>query len=155
MRAEYEELRAAKRALEACEKHRPDPTVIDAVVAAARWPTRLRLVRRRPVYWLSAAASAAILIAVGVFWPGEPEESAPVAVEDTVEAEPVAAGEEAEPAWDEAEDLVDVHRRLAIVKARSSEILWDESAVMSLDSLPDDTAGIQRYLELAGTRRQR
>ncbi len=155
LRAEYEEFCTAKHALDACDKRRPDPAVIDAVVAAARMPTRLRLVRRRPVYWLSAAASVAVLVVVGVFRAGEPEEPAMVVLEDTVQAEPEAAAKEAEPAWDESEHLVDVYGRLAIVRARSSEVLWDESAVMSLDSLPADPTGVLRNLELAGTRQQR
>lgn len=78
-----------------------------------------------------------------------------VVLEDTVQAEPDAAAKDTEPTWDESEHLVDVYGRLAIVRARSSGVLWDESAVMSLDSLPTDPTGVLRNLELAGTRQQR
>ena len=66
------------------------------------------------------------------------------------------AGEanEALPSWDEADELLRVHRRIEMLRARSPDLAWDESAVISLDSMPtepDAAAG----LEAASTRRAR
>ncbi len=76
---------------------------------------------------------------------------APVTVELTLTEEETVAGarseqgaagrdEEAAPVWDEAGELIRVHRRLDMVRARSRALIWDESAVMSLDSLPAQPA---------------
>ena len=61
---------------------------------------------------------------------------------------------EAAPAWDEADDLMRVHRRLEMLRARSRELIWDESAVMSLDSLPAQPAEALPGLEAAGKKQQ-
>ena len=66
-----------------------------------------------------------------------------------------AAGDEAAPTWDEADDLMRVHRRLDMVRARSRELIWDESAVMSLDSLPEQPGRALPGLEAAGKKKQR
>lgn len=145
----------------------------------ARWrPQRLRL-----VYALSAAAVILVALTVGLFrvlLPGaeiasldapveqgeeivsldvlveQGEESVATAaqVEDSL---PVAGPEQIstlpEPAWNEAENLVDVHSRLNLIRARSHAQLWDESAVISLDSIPMDASDLLPGLGAASTRR--
>lgn len=39
-------------------------------------------------------------------------------------------------AWDEAPELLEVHRRIEWLKARSAANTWDEPALLSLDALP-------------------
>lgn len=51
-------------------------------------------------------------------------------------AAPVLADSEAVPAWEEGEALVELHRRIELLQARSADDRWDEPAVMSLDVLP-------------------
>ena len=66
----------------------------------------------------------------------------------------VARDDEVAPTWDEADDLVRVHRRLEMLRARSRELIWDESAVMSLDSLPAQPSEVLPGLEAAGKKQQ-
>ncbi len=58
--------------------------------------------------------------------------------------------DEAIPSWNEADDLLRVHRRIEMIRARSLDLTWDEAAVMSLDSLPttpDAASGLERASE--------
>ncbi len=85
--------------------------------------------------------------------------AAPAAVAANVEAgrrDTSLQAKEADvaPAWDEADDLLRVHRRIDMLRARSRELIWDESAVMSLDSLPQEPARTLPGLNAAGKRKQ-
>ena len=64
-----------------------------------------------------------------------------------------AKEEEAVPSWDEADELLRVHRGIEMIRARSLDLTWDESAVMSLDSLPTEPDAAFG-LEAASTRRR-
>ncbi len=57
------------------------------------------------------------------------------------------------PSWDEADELLRVHRRIEMIRARSLDLTWDEAAVMSLDSLPTEPNAASG-LEAASTRRR-
>ncbi len=61
--------------------------------------------------------------------------------------------EEAVPSWDDADDLLRVHRRIEMIRARSLDLTWDEAAVISLDSLPTEPNAASG-LEAASTRRR-
>ncbi len=58
------------------------------------------------------------------------------------------------PSWDEADELLRVHRRIEMIRARSLDLTWDEAAVMSLDSLPTEP-DVASGLEAASTRQTR
>lgn len=175
LRREYDALREAKRSLDAREAQRPDPEVFARVMEAAK-RRRLRLIsgrharprRLRIIYALSAAAVVLLALTAGLFrvlLPGADVASLDPPAEQGEEVAATAAQIEdslpaverpstlAEPAWDEANDLVDVHSRLNLIRARSHAQLWDESAVISLDSIPMDAPDLLPGLGAASTRR--
>ncbi len=57
------------------------------------------------------------------------------------------------PSWDETDELLRVHRRIEMIRARSLDLTWDEAAVISLDSLPTEPSAAVG-LEAASTRRR-
>ena len=57
------------------------------------------------------------------------------------------------PSWDETDELLRVHRRIEMIRARSLDLTWDEAAVMSLDSLPTEPDAASG-LEAASTTRR-
>lgn len=179
LRTEYDALCEAKRSLDAREAQRPDPEILARIMEVAgrrplqavtvggvRWrPRRLRL-----VYALSTAAVVLVALTAGLFRvllpdaevrsldaPVEQGEEIAVMAAPAEDGLPVAVFDEdstrAEPAWDEANDLVDVHSRMNLIRARSHAQLWDESAVMSLDSIPMDASGLLPGLGTVSTRR--
>lgn len=177
LRREYDALCEAKRSLDAREAQRPDPEVLVRVMEAAG-RRRLRLInggharpqRLRLIYALSAAAVVLVALTAGLFRvlvPGAEVASldAPVERGEEIAATAAQVGDSLpvvvpeqiptmlEPAWDEAESLVDVHSRLNLIRARSHAQLWDESAVISLDSIPSDASDVLPGLGAASTRR--
>ena len=255
LREEYAALSETKRALDQRQRARPDPLVIDRIVAAAATPragvipgkrqdrrARPRARRYRLAGALSGVLALALVVSIGLnqyFFQGleqatpapeatafdAPEEAEAVMTEGTAmarnneadddagavapapasgpelqetlataqptteeEAEParrlraaeavldtlaepgvaedaalagvssvmgaVVRDDETTPTWDEADDLMRVHRRLEMLRARSRELIWDESAVMSLDSLPAQPSEALPGLEAAGKKQQ-
>lgn len=216
LRQEYEALSEVKFHLDHRKRARPDPLVIDRIVAAAAatQPTPAapkrhdraarpgRTIRRfRTLGAVSAVLAVVLVVGIGLdqfqsFIPrasdtvmeaspeevrafsndapttagtrqpealrrednriAQPATPAPAELEGAFLDDAVAgeAKEEAVLAWDEDEELLRVHRQIEMIRARSLDLTWDESAVMSLDSLPtepDAAAG----LEAAGTRARR
>ena len=79
--------------------------------------------------------------------PGAALAAAPRAVADqTAKADSV-------PAWDEADELLRLHRRLEMLEARSRALAWDDSSVISLDALPTDNPGALRGLDAVSTQK--
>jgi len=216
-REEYEALSQVKAHLDLRPRVRPDPQVIDRVVAAAAVPSRFttpalkqqdraarpRLRLRRFGLIGAVSTALAVVLAVGIgldalrtspsalpesqaLAPAAsavPREEAGVegaeaevgasefrrfAPEKDAEPQPVppalgfqladqdgARAEEAEaaPTWDESDELLRVHRHIEMLRARSLDSLWDESAVISLDSLQMQHPGAASGLDAASTRR--
>lgn len=123
--AEYVALSESKRALDLWRRpSRPDPAVVDRLVAAAS-RRRLRVVWRRTAY--AAIAAAAVIAGIVAL----------SATREEVPQDPLAGSDaQEELSWDEAGSLVDIHSRISALNARSSTQLWDAADVMSLDSLP-------------------
>lgn len=224
LREEYEALREIKFHLDHRKRTRPDPQVIDRIVAAAAVPQRgaaspkrrdraarpgLAIRRFRLVGAVSAVLAVVLVVGIGldqfqVFTPDARQADAvmeaPAAAMDAPAAaneeaategfdareapavgsagalrldearsvQPLTASpappereavlldddvaEEALPSWDEADELLRVHRRIEMIRARSLDLAWDESAVMSLDSLPTQPNAADG-LEAVSTRR--
>ena len=201
LRQEYEALSEVKFYLDHRQGARPDPKVIDRIVAAAAMPQRGatprqdraarpgRAIRRfRTVGAVSAVLAVLLVIGIGLdqfqsFAPSsfqtEAVRQAPAAageLEALSEEAPGIAGtgqppsmrpepnraarlapqpppapakleaaflgdardEAPVPSWDETDELLRVHRRMEMIRARSLDLIWDEAAVMSLDSLPTE-----------------
>ena len=166
VRAEYAALLCAKRALDARRDRnhqalRPDPATLDRLMAAAGrrrrvlLPARLPIRRVRRIGAATAALAACalfLLFQFGVIGTS-PESSAPDVAASQAAPASVEEGASSAYTWDETEQLLGVHRRLSMVRARSSVLLWDESAVMSLDSLPTTPSQGLGGLEAASRRR--
>lgn len=75
----------------------------------------------------------------------EPRATVPIEVAEELESDTI-------PSWDDAERVLELHRRMQLLQARSNEFEWDESAVMSLDVLPGQSGG-QAGLRVVGQQR--
>ena len=123
--AEYVALSESKRALDLWRgPSRPDPGVVDRIVATAS-RRRLRVVWRRTTY--AAIAAAAVFGGIVAF---------NAMRQDSTQAPLAGSDAQEELSWDEAGSLIDIHSRISALNARSSTQLWDAADVMSLDSLP-------------------
>lgn len=201
LREEYEALSEVKFYLDHRQSARPDPKVIDRIVAAAAVPQRSamprkdRAARPRQALWRfrtvgAVSAVLAVLLVIGIGL-AQFQSFAPSSFQDEAMRQAPAAAEEAEalseeapviadtaqpssmrlelnrgarradepppapvereaaflddardvasvPSWDDADELLRVHRRMEMIRARSLDLTWDEAAVMSLDSLPTE-----------------
>jgi anti-sigma-K factor RskA len=149
LRDVYRRWRAVKKQLDAKPPQRPDAAVIDRVVESAgsrseerasqrsarkrtdRAPsTRRRTPWQRVLRVTAALAVLLIGVSIGV-WQWEAEESlvansdptAATAQDDA--ARMSAADERSMPEWDEADDVVRLHRYIETLQARSSTTSWD------------------------------
>jgi hypothetical protein len=144
LRREYEGMRDTKAALDRRPAAGPDPDAVDRVLQASRSrpdprpddrpprrPDRRALRRRLPV-----AAGLAVLLAAAWIWSLGPAGPAPapppaesVAVSYpsaglTAPSQPAVASGPAVPTWDRGAEVVRLHRRLNLVRARSAPAEW-------------------------------
>lgn len=137
-RAEYEEFSRVKTQLEnpALRRHVTAPEdVVDRVFASAAQPGSRRfwsgpVHRPKRLTLVGGVFAAAACVLFLLFLPG-PQNEIP-------EAEPPSASEELQ--WDDTQDRIEMQQALSVVRQRTSPDLWDESAVMKLDSLQLDTS---------------
>ena len=137
-RAEYEEFKRVKAQLEnpALRRRVTAPEdVVDRVFASAVRPGPRRFGRgaiRRPkrLVLVGGAFAAAACVLFLLFLSG-PQNEIP-------EVEPPSASEELQ--WDDTQDRIEMQQALSVVRQRTSPDLWDDSAVMKLDSLQLDTS---------------
>lgn len=154
LQAEYRQLHAVKEQLDARPRQRPDTAVVDEIVdAAARAsqpePSSRRAERprkdREPAMlqrmpWQRvlrvAAAFAVLVVGVGIgVWQyggalgpsvsGEAATSSSPTADARSSAPPPTAEEASIPEWDEADDVVRLHRHIETLQARSSPTSWD------------------------------
>ncbi len=165
LRAEYDALHEVKQHLDQRAPQRPDDAVLDRIVARAgaaataprapegranrppdrraeRQPMRSGAAQRRR--WRVATAAALVLVAVAVgLWqyPLDDDlnavlQSAPIAA-DQLQAPSRATAQPGElPAWDEADDVVRLHRRIETLQVRSRPDSWDSSMPLQRASQP-------------------
>ncbi len=132
-RAEYEAFSRVKAQLEnpalRMRVTAPDEVVDRLFVSAARPKPRqfwIRSIRRpRRLVLAGGVCAAAACAFFLLFLPGQ--NSDPPAVE------PSSAVEELQ--WDDTQERIEMQHALSVVRQRTSPDLWDESAVMKLDSL--------------------
>ncbi len=137
-RAEYEEFKRVKTQLEnpALRRRVTAPEdVVDRVFASATRPGPRRFgsgsVRRPKRLVLVGGAFAAAACVLFLLFLSGPQNEIP-------EVEPPSASEELQ--WDDTQDRIEMQQALSVVRQRTSPDLWDESAVMKLDSLQLDTS---------------
>ena len=135
--AAYEEFNRVKTQLENPALRRrvaaPDD-VVDRVFASAARPRPRRIwsrpVRRPQRLTLVGGTLAAAACVLFLWFLSVPQNDVP-------EAEPPSASEELQ--WDDTQDRIEMQQALSVVRQRTSPDLWDESAVMKLDSLRLDS----------------
>ncbi|SHK80758.1 hypothetical protein [Rhodothermus profundi] len=149
---EWQTLQEVKAWLDARPRHRPDPTVIDRIVAAAARPggadrRARRLARRR---WRWGVSIGTLMLLIGALWhwfgPYKPVTRTGVVVAEQASTapEPVdahgwlsliaqvssVAGAEATPRatlvlrWDDRAAVQQVYRQLQLLEARSTPARW-------------------------------
>ncbi len=129
-RSEYEEHTRVKKQLEnpALRKNVSAPSeVVERVFSLTSRPRHdwSRPVRRPlRLAFVSGALATAASVLLLFFFPSTPSE--------IPEAE--VASEQLQ--WDDTQDRIEIQHALSVVRQRTSPDLWDESAVMNLDSLP-------------------
>ncbi len=136
--AEYEEFNRVKTQLENPALRRrvtaPDDVVDRVIASAARpgprryWSRPVRRPKRLTLVGGTLAAAACVLF---LWFLSVPQNEVP-------EAEPPSASEELQ--WDDTQDRIEMQQALSVVRQRTSPDLWDESAVMKLDSLQLNTS---------------
>jgi hypothetical protein len=158
LRAEYKALHEVKQHLDERSPQRPDAAVIDQITQkaaeaasaqrtatpaksagserrASREPTRSAAGQRRR-WGIAAAAALALVVVVGIWqYPLDQDlnavlESAPLAA-DQVQApsSEASASQSALPAWDEADDVVRLHRHIETLQVRSRPGAWDSGTM--------------------------
>lgn len=148
---EYAELCDVQRLLDSgAARGRPKApeAAINRIVAAAGpkiRPFGHRPVRRvrRVAMWggISAAAAALLLILI---WPQSVSESP--SESGVVEIRPPMPLTDSELSWDDTQDYIELRQSLRVVRERTSPQLWDESAVMNLDSIPASASDLLQGL---------
>lgn len=159
LRAEYKALHEVKQHLDERSPQRPDAAVIDQVTEKAaeaasarrtatqpggagserrheREPARSAAGQRRRWGVAAAAVLALVVVAVGIWqYPVDQDlnavlESAPLAA-DQVQApsSEASASQSALPAWDEADDVVRLHRHIETLQVRSRPGAWDSGTM--------------------------
>ncbi len=150
-RAEYEVLRAVKRKLENRALRRPvsaPEDAIDKIIASTRpkltpiWKLPARRSKRFAV--LGGAAAVAACLLVVFLLPGRQTQE-PAVISDEV-PNPVELVN-----WDDTQKRIEMQQTLNVVRQRTRPDLWDESAVMRLDSIAGNLNSSPSGVESAST----
>ncbi|MDE2955596.1 MAG: hypothetical protein OXU68_01100 [Bacteroidota bacterium] len=118
--------------------HAPKAAVDRVMQAALPRPRRVYMGRRlrpRRIVILAGALSAAAAIVALLILGSQPRDEVPEVAEVEHQADPDTVLK-----WDDTDDFIQVRQTLSVVRQRTSPQLWDESAVMSLDSIPANPA---------------
>lgn len=106
-----------------------------------------------------APAGAESFVVADSAAPAEAEPAEPAAADDSpFKARVGLAASQSTPdtpTWDESEAVQQLHRRIELLEARSTETAWDDPAVMSLDVLPGRSAPSRLDRGLNTVREQR
>lgn len=158
LRAEYKALHEVKQHLDQRSPHRPDAAVIDQITEKAaeaasaqrtaaqaertgserrheREPARSEAGQRRRWGVAAAAALALVVVAVGIWqYPVDQDlnavlESAPLAADRMQTTQRAEAQQGELPAWDEADDVVRLHRHIETLQVRSRPGAWDSGTL--------------------------
>ena len=148
LRAEYESFQRIKQDLDSGigrTRVEAPPLQIDVTrphSRYARFAKQAGPVRRvrGPIVWASAVATAALI--AFLVWPDTSTEdeqatdgSIPLQYEEVIAGESPPPPAAADLAWDDTRERVHLWQSMDVIRERTSPELWDQSAVMSLDSL--------------------
>ena len=135
----------------------PEEAVLRIMQAAELPPRRpvtgqMRLPKRR-IVWLAGAFSAVTAVFVMLMLFGsEPIEEQADLLTDQQQSEEVRS--DTTLTWDDTEDLIEIRRSISVLHERTSPQLWDESTIMTLDSVLHNPAAALPYLQSASTTRR-
>ncbi len=151
LRAEYEALRDVKRKLENRALRRPvtaPEDAVDQIIASTR--PKLTLIwklpssRSKQFAVLGGVAAVAACLLVVFLLPGrQTQEPAVISDEAPNPAELVK--------WDDTQERIEMQQTLNVVRERTRPDLWDESAVIRLDSLAGNLDSSPSGVESAST----
>ena len=150
-RAEYQALRDVKRKLENRALRRPvtaPEDAVDQIVASARpkltpiW--KLPTSRSKRFAVLGGVGAVAACLLVVLLLPGQQTQE-PAVVSDEV-PNPVELVN-----WDDTQERIEMQQTLNVVRQRTRADLWDESAVIRLDSLVGNLNSSPSGVESAST----
>ena len=142
LRKDYAELREVHRLLASgtarAGPQRPPSNAVDRIMEAAaskrgRRNGSARRVRHAAVWGGVSVAAVSLLLLL--IWPDADRDTASESA--VTETEGLTPAAKPELTWDDTQEFMEVHQRLNVVRQRMSPLLWDESAVMTLDSIPD------------------
>ena len=118
--------------------HAPEAAVDRVMEAALPRPRRVymgRQLRPRRIMIMAGALSAAAAIVALLILGSQPRDEVPEVAVMPQQTDPDTVLK-----WDDTDDFIQMRQTLSVVRQRTSPQLWDESAVMSLDSIPNNPA---------------
>ena len=150
-RAEYQALRDVKRKLENRALRRPvtaPESAVDKIIASARpkltpiWKLPTGRSKRFAVLGGVGAVAACLLVVFLI--PGRQTQEPAVISEESLSPEEMVK-------WDDTQERIEMQQTLNVVRQRTRPDLWDESAVMRLDSLAGNLNSSPSGVESAST----
>ena len=150
-RAEYQALRDVKRKLENRALRRPvtaPESAVDKIIASARpkltpiW--KLPTSRSKRFAVLGGVGAVAACLLVVFLLPGRQTQE-PAVISDEVQDPAELVN------WDDTQERIEMQQTLNVVRQRTRPDLWDESAVMRLDSLAGNLNSSPSGVESAST----
>lgn len=136
------------------QPHAPEAAVTRILDATAPRPSRIyvgRMRRPRPrrIMMLAGGLTAAAAIVALFVLGSQPRDDEPE-LSDTGQ-QTISEAPDTTLTWDDTDDFIQLRQTLSVVRQRTSPQLWDESAVMTLDSIPDNPAGTLPGLQTVST----
>ena len=122
----------------------PEPAVNRIIEAATTEPGPIymgpiRRSRRRRIMLLTSVITGAAAVVALLILTFQPRNEIPEAESLTEQQEQTAP--DTTLTWDDTDDFIQIRQSFSVVRQRTSPQLWDESAVMTLDSIPNNPAG--------------
>lgn len=133
----------------------PEPAVNLIIEAAATEPGPIymgpfRRSRRRRIMLLTSVITGAAAVVALLILTFQPRNEVQEAESLTVEQEQTTPDTTLK--WDDSDDFIQIRQSLSVVRQRTSPVLWDESAVMTLDSIPNNPGSSLPGIHTVSTR---
>ena len=145
LREEYRSMENVRHLLDSGmgrEHPGPPAEALDRIMrSVVRRPRRIYfgpVRRRRRVVAMAGAMATVTMVLTILIWTGLSDKE-PLVL-DSVVNQSESVGLDPPLTWDDTDDFIKMRQTLSVVRQRTSPRLWDESAVMSLESFPEHPA---------------